>query len=147
MATNDLNKLLGGACVIASLVLATACTVTPRGSVNTYSGNSDPRATQMVEGNPMFAANIEIPTKSIITTRKNDLMVVQFDIANKSSQQMGFQWTVEWYDRQGLLVQNTTRHWEPMRLAGKASETVSIIAPTREAESWKLQIGSRDEVQ
>lgn len=132
------------ACASLALVVA-ACTSAPQGSVNRYSGGEGMRNSQTVEGNRLLAANLE--TKNVITTRRNDLLVVQFDLVNRNSSQLGFQWAVDWYDRQGLLVPGATRHWEPMRLAGNASQTVSIVAPHADATQWQLQVGSRDEVQ
>lgn len=127
------------------LVLVAACTSAPQGPVNRYSGGEGMRDSHKVEGNRLLAANLE--TKNVITTRRNELLVVQFDLVNRNSSQLGFQWAVDWYDRQGIQVPNAARHWEPMRLAGNASQTVTIVAPHADASQWQLQVGSRDEVQ
>jgi uncharacterized protein YcfL len=129
----------------AALVSSAACTTAPQGAVNSVSGSENPRAKQKVEGNQMLAVNLE--TKNIITSRRNDLLLVQFDLVNRNSGSLGFQWTVDWFDRQGIKVPDATRHWEPMRLAGYATQTVTIVAPNAAAESWRLQVGARDEVQ
>ena len=129
----------------AALLFAAACTLPPTGPVNRYSGNENPHAMQKVEGNKVLASNLEIA--NTIATRRNGLLTVQFDLVNKNSAAQQFQWAVDWQDRQGLQVANVTRHWEPMRLAGYASQTITIVAPSAEAESWQLQVGARDEVQ
>jgi uncharacterized protein YcfL len=133
------------ALLAAVLISTAACTLPPQGPVNRYSGNENPNSLQKVEGNTTLASNLE--TKNIVTARRNGLLVVQFDLVNKSSWPQQFQWTVDWQDRQGLQVANPTRHWEPMRLAGYASQTISVVAPNAAAESWQLQVGERDEVQ
>jgi len=137
--------LLGAACIASTLLGAGACTSVPHGSVNVYTGGEGARTMQAVEKNSMLAGDIKIANP--VSTRKNDLMVVQFDLVNQRSSQASFQWTVDWYDKQGLKVSDATQHWEPMRMAGYASQTITIVAPHAEASQWQLQIGSRDEVQ
>jgi uncharacterized protein YcfL len=139
------RSLLGAACIASTLFGASACTSVPHGSVNTYIGGEGARPMQSVEKNSLLAGDIKIANP--VSTRKNDLMVVQFDLVNQRSTQVKFQWMVDWYDKQGLKVPDATQHWEPVAMPGYASNTITIIAPNAVATQWQLQIGSRDEVQ
>ena len=139
------RNLLCAACVAATVLSSTACTAVPHGAVNRYTGGEGARSMQSVEQNQMLAHDLEIT--NLVTSRRNDLLVVQFDLVNKRSTQTAFQWTVDWFDKQGLIVPNATQHWEPVRQAGYASNTITIVAPSAAATQWQLQIGSRDEVQ
>ncbi|MCY3000762.1 MAG: YcfL family protein [Planctomycetota bacterium] len=122
-----------------ALVALVGCTAAPRGSVNSFDGKN----TEV--GNALLNASLEI--RNIVRAEKNGLKVAQFELHNRHSTALAFQWTVEWYDRSGLKIQYGPAHWEPERLAGSASKTLQIVAPSPDADSWKLQVGSRDEVQ
>ena len=145
MSTTHFRNLLGAACIASTLFGASACTSVPHGSVNVYTGGEGARQMQSVEKNSMLAGDIKIVNP--ISTRKNDLMLVQFDLVNQRPSQIMFQWTVDWYDKQGLKVSDATQHWEPVVMPGYASNTISLVAPNAAATQWQLQIGSRDEVQ
>jgi uncharacterized protein YcfL len=145
MSKNRIRTLFSVACIASTLLAAAGCTSVPHGSVNLYTGGEGARSMQSVEKNSMLAGDIKIANP--ITTRKNELMLVQFDLVNQRSAQIMFQWTVDWYDKQGLKVPDATQHWEPVVMPGYASNTISIVAPNAAATQWQLQIGSRDEVQ
>jgi uncharacterized protein YcfL len=127
--------------LLASLALFSlaACRVTPQGSVN----RTDGKSTEV--GNSLLNAALEM--RNIVKAEKNGLMVVQLELRNRRTSPLAFQWTVEWYDRAGLKLSYVPQHWEPERLAGSASKTIQMVAPSPEAVSWQLQVGSRDEVQ
>ena len=122
-----------------ALVPLFGCTSPPSGSVNSFDG----KHTEV--GNALLNSALEI--RNIVRAEKNGLKVAQFELHNRHSTALAFQWTVEWYDRSGLKIQYGPAHWEPERLAGSASKTLQIVAPSPDADSWKLQVGSRDEVQ
>ena len=145
MTSTTFRHLLCVAGVAAMFFGASACQATPRGSVNRYTGGEGVRTMQSVEQNAMLAHDLEIT--NMVSTRRNDLLVVQFDLVNRRSSQTAFQWTVDWLDKQGLKVSAPTQHWEAERLAGYASKTISIVAPSAAASQWQFQVGSRDEVQ
>lgn len=130
------NRLLP---LLLALLPLVACTAAPSGSVNRYDG----KGTEV--GNALLNAALEM--RNIIKAEKNGLMVVQVELKNRRTTPLAFQWSVEWYDRAGLKINYVPQHWEPERLAGSASKTIQMVAPSPEAVSWQLQVGSRDEVQ
>ncbi|MBM3989747.1 MAG: DUF1425 domain-containing protein [Planctomycetes bacterium] len=122
-----------------SLLPLVACTTAPSGSVVRYDG----KGTEI--GNSLLNAALEM--RNIVRAEKHGLMVVQVDLKNRRTTPLAFQWSVEWYDRAGLKISYVPQHWEPERLAGSASKTIQMVAPSPEAVSWQLQVGSRDEIQ
>jgi uncharacterized protein YcfL len=122
-----------------ALVPLVGCVMAPSGSVNSFDGKN----TEV--GNALLNSALEI--RNIVRAEKNGLKVAQFELHNRHSSSLSFQWTVEWFCRAGLKLQYGPQHWEPERLAGGASKTLQIVAPSPEADSWKLQVGSRNEVQ
>jgi uncharacterized protein YcfL len=137
-------SILSRSWTIAAFALAFACTTAPEGSVNRYSGGDVRRGIEIEEGNRRLASALEL--RNIVSTLQNDIRVIQFDLVSQSSSPLSFQWTIDWYDRAGFKVDYGPQNWTPERLAGKASKTIKIVAPSPAAEGWTLQIGSRDEV-
>lgn len=122
-----------------ALVPLFACTSPPSGSVNRYDGSG------AEVGNSVLHAALEM--RNIVRAEKNGLMVVQVELHNRRTAPLAFQWSVDWFDRAGLKILYGPQHWEPERLAGSASKVIQMIAPSPDAVSWQLQVGSRDEVQ
>jgi uncharacterized protein YcfL len=128
-----------------ALTLACACTMGPQGVTNRYTIAEGQREPTKVVNNQMLETAIKL--QNLITTHENGIMLAQFDLVNTRQGQVAFQWTVEWFDKRGILIDYVSRNWTPERLAAGASKTVKIRAPSPEATSFRLQIGSRDEVQ
>jgi uncharacterized protein YcfL len=115
-----------------------------QGQVNRYQGAEGMRETKADEPNALLAASLEM--SHLVQNRVNGMLVVQFDLVNKRSFPQSFQWSVDWFDTAGMSIAYGPQHWTPERLAGSAAKTIKVVAPTPEAASWRLQVGSRDEV-
>lgn len=138
---NRMTRLLP----LLALLGAGACIVPPEGSVNRISGGEGRPGTTKEVGNRALDSALEM--RNIIRAEQNGLMVVQLDLVNRKGGPLAFQWSVEWFDRAGLKLDYVTQNWTPERLAGGASKTIKIVAPSPEATGWQLQVGSRDEIQ
>lgn len=123
--------------------LLCACTSTPRGTYNSLSGKEGGAEVSRVSPNRELENSLEM--KNIVQVRKEGMLVVQLDLANRLDRALAFQWAIEWYDRAGLVLDYGPAHYRPERLSGRQSKTIKVVAPSPEAESWKLQVGSRDE--
>lgn len=128
----------------ASLVVAGACISTPRGSYNTVEGSEHSKDVKRTSPNRDLENSLE--QRNIITGRKEGMLVVQFELVNRLDRAISFQWGVEWSDRAGFVIDYGPAHFRPERLSGRQSKTVKIVAPSPEAEQYRLLIGSRDEV-
>jgi uncharacterized protein YcfL len=129
----------------ASLALAACTSSGPSGVVNRYRGSEGQTEITKVRNNPQLDAALKM--EKLLTTRQNGVLVVQFELVNTRQGPVGFQWTADWWDRQGVLIDYTAQHWAAERLAAGSSKTIKLVAPSPEATSFQLQIGSRDEVQ
>lgn len=129
----------------AALTLAACTSSGPTGVVNRYRGGEGQRDLVKVRNNAVLDAALKI--ENLVQTRQNGVLVVQFELVNTRQGPVAFQWTADWYDRQGVLIDYTAQHWAPERLAAGSSKTIKLVAPSPEATSWQLQFGSRDEVQ
>lgn len=127
----------------AGLALLTACVSEPRGSYNTISGSENSGESTRFSPNRDLENSLE--THNIIKVRKDSMLIIQFELVNKLDRALSFQWGIEWYDRAGLVLDYGPGHYSPERLSARQSKTIKIVAPSPDAESWKLQVGSRDE--
>ena len=139
---NTRTQLLSAA--LAALAL-TACTTTPRGSQNAYSGAAGTHSMESIEGNKQLASTLRILDPR---SRRNadGRMALQFELKNTTPNALQFAWAVDWFDAGGFRIDDVTRHWEPVNLGGHGSTILKLTSPTPAAESWKLHVTSRDEV-
>jgi uncharacterized protein YcfL len=131
--------------VAASLALAACASSGPTGVVNRYRGGEGKSEITKVRNNRELDAALKM--QNLLQTRQNGVLVVQFELVNTRQGPLGFQWTVDWFDRQGIQIDYVSQHWAPERLAAGSSKTIKLVAPSPQAEQFELQFGSRDEVQ
>ncbi len=140
------NSIRGAALCLGVFALALcACTITPRGSQNSYKGQGGKLEIERIEGNKTLAANLKIqnPIEKTVDGRK----VAQFELKNTRSNAQKFAWAVDWFDEDGFRISDVTRVFEPVTLGGNGSTYITITAPrTGEKLSWKLTVTSPDEV-
>jgi uncharacterized protein YcfL len=86
-----------------------------------------------------------ISVEGAISERRDGLLSVQVRLRNATSTQQHVEWSVEWYDRSGLLVGDPTA-WESLRLGGGEIETLRRTAPTEAANSMRLSVRRSDAV-
>lgn len=86
-----------------------------------------------------------LSVEGVISERRDGLLSVQARLRNVTSTQQHVEWSVEWYDRSGLLVGEPTA-WEPLRLGGGEVETLRRTAPLESANSMRLSVRRSDAV-
>ena len=141
---NRIHNKLQASLTAVALATCVACTAPMQGQVNRYRGAEGMTDMKADEPNALLAASLEM--SNLVQKRVNGMLVVQFDLVNKRSFAQGFQWTVDWFDTAGMSIAYGPQNWTPERLAGSAAKTIKVVAPTPDAASWRLQVGSRDEV-
>lgn len=122
-----------------------ACTLTPRGSQNSYQGQGGKLNLERIEGNKILANNLEIinPIEKTVDGRK----IAQFEVKNRLSNAQSFAWAVDWFDEDGFRINDNQRVFQPVSLGGYGSTYITITAPKAgEKLSWKLTVTSPDEV-
>ncbi len=140
------NSITGTPLSLGAFVLALcACTVTPRGSQNSYKGQEGKLEIERIEGNKTLAARLQIhnPIEKTVDGRK----VAQFELKNTHSDAKSFAWAVDWFDADGFRISDVTRVFEPVKLGGYGSTYITITAPKAgEHFSWKLVVTDPNEV-
>ena len=130
---------------LAGALSAAACRMAPRGSYNSVESGRPGQDPVQTIGNRDIANSLEL--RNIVEARQNDLKIVQVELVNRLGRAIQFQWSPVWYDRSGIVIDYGPAHFEPVRLSGRQTKVIKFIAPSPAADTWKLQYGSRDEVQ
>jgi uncharacterized protein YcfL len=140
---NDRRRLPGALALALAVVAGGACS-SARGTQNEYRGGDTTIGIEATEGNRQLAAEIVILNSR--EKRQADRKVVEFELQNTTGSSRRFAWSVDWFDGQGFLIDDSTRVWQPVALAGHEATTINMVAPRPDATSWKLRISSPDEI-
>ncbi len=138
-----LTMLTRAACAALILGLG-ACRGAPSGDTNVYESGGV-FEDSMIEGNASLAKDLTI-LEPLSRSGPGDLMEVQFDLRNERSSSLAFQWRIDWFDAGGFRIDAGGAGWEPLRLGGGAQTTLHAIAPRADAQRWRLQVSSPNEV-
>lgn len=134
-----LGALLGG----ALLALLPSCGNT-QGSRNVVEYGEGQHELTELQGSPKVTKYLEI--RDYRSRRVDGLLQVGFELHNKRGSELDFSWAVDWFDAEGFRIENGTRRWEPVKLAGGGIESIQVTSPTPEAAELRMQFAPRDEV-
>lgn len=140
-SNHSLRSIAAPALALAALL--GACTSAPRGTYNTVSGRE---GGQVTTHTPNRDLENSLEMRDIVQVRKDGMLIFQFELVNKLDRALSFQWDVEWRDRSNLVIDYGPAHYRPERLSGRQSKTIKVVAPSPDADSFRLLLGSRDEV-
>lgn len=115
-----------------------ACTSTGKGGpvITTQGAEGVPGTTELDSGQSL---KNDLEQLNVVTSRKGDFLVVQFELHNKRSGQLNLEWSVDWFDEVGMLIVSN-ENWRPLQIAGRGFEMIQITAPTPSAHSWRLKV-------
>jgi len=132
------------AALVALITALGACTVTPQGSQNSYTGKTGKLEIERIEGNRQLANNLEIinPLEKTV----NGFKIVQFELRNKLTNTQRFAWAADWFDEDGFRINDNARVFQPVSLGGSGTTYITIPAPRAGNLSWRLTVTSPDEV-
>lgn len=139
MKTQRTNR---GARAWLALALAcsalSACVSKPKGQAqNTYVGGEGQEMETRV-GNPGFERELEI-LRPISRRDESGRLHVQFELHNKKTRDLAFEYAVSWRDPAGFAI-DTPWHWKPMSIVGQGFRTIAVTGPTPEASQWELHV-------
>lgn len=70
----------------------------------------------------------------------NDLLQAQVQVLNKTSRTFSFDYSFTWFDASGFQVTGVGEHWSPVVINGNEVKSLNGVAPTPEANQFKVQI-------
>ena len=125
---------------LAVVTLAAGCTFS---GTNSYTGVLGDTELIQERRNTSLARRL-----TILTPRSRwdgDRLLVEFDLCNKRGAPLEIEYRVEWFDRDGFVV-DTRHHWHPLVLAERSEVPLSLTAPTPDAVTWKLDVRESEPV-
>ncbi len=84
-----------------------------------------------------------IAVREMRIVRKNDVLVVQGDLANQGRSDRTVFYRFKWLDQDGFTVWDE-EPWKPMIVYGSQKQTISVVAPTFKATDFRLILQSPD---
>ena len=127
----------------ATLVALAACSGRTDGAANLYTFR---------EGSVDFAADIgnrtldnRVDIARVVTVRREDRLRIQFDALNQNPTTTEVEYTVEWFDVDGLKL-SFIESWTALRIGASSVETLSLVAPTPLAVEARVQLRSPAEI-
>ena len=73
------------------------------------------------------------------STTSGDLLRLDIDVLNTSSNQQRFNYIFEWFDAQGMQVFTPMSKWQSQTIEGAETITLTAIAPTPTAKDFRLK--------
>ena len=90
---------------------------------------------------PSDDSSVELALEQLIQQSRIEagVRVVEFQLRNRSEQELAFAFRVEWLDRRGAPVVDRRARWSHLVLPAGAIAPLRIQAPSAKAESWRLR--------
>ena len=73
-------------------------------------------------------------------TTEGGLMRIQVELLNRRSSVQYFNYKVEWFDLNGMLVDTAGGGWLQREIMGKQTLTITAIAPKANCKDFRLQL-------
>lgn len=122
--------------VLALSTLASSCVGAPRGGPeSTYQGREGSQELTALHSDPSLEDDLEIV--ALRPERIDGRLHVQFELHNKRPANLPVEWTVQWFDSNGFLL-DSTQNWRPLAIGGRGFVPIQMTAPRAEATSWRL---------
>jgi len=73
-------------------------------------------------------------------TTESGLMRIQVELLNRRSSVQYFNYKIEWFDLNGMLVETAGGGWLQREIMGKQTLTITAIAPNANCKDFRLQM-------
>ncbi len=117
--------------VLLALASLTACTHPPPAPEPNSSASK-----LLLRGQPYGIQLIDMRAQ-----RRNDVLVVQTDLANTENSDKVVYWRYRWLDASGMQVGDGDA-WKPLQLYGQQTQTVRGTAPTSQVVDFRLEMNT-----
>ena len=85
----------------------------------------------------LIGEGIEI-NEAVMRRNKGGFLELNVNGTNNSQHTKKFQYRVEWLDQDGVLIQTKTSVWQRMSAMGKSPFSFKVVAPRKEAVSFRM---------
>lgn len=74
------------------------------------------------------------------TTLDTGFLKVQAEVYNSTSKRKRANYRFEWFDANGMLIDTSLSSWKAISLAGKESQFINAVSPTKTATDFRLKL-------
>lgn len=120
------------AILVSSLVVAFAGCITDTSGIAVEKG-------KMIVYNQRLAAHMSL-THHLKRDTKTGFVHVQAVLQNADYGDIQFQYRFEWYDADGMLIEETSPMWHTARVHGKDRKVLEGVSESRQAADFRLVI-------
>ncbi len=119
-------------------ILASALAVAFAGCITDTSGIAVEKG-KMTVYNQRLAAHMSL-THHLRRDTKTGFIHVQAVLQNADYSDIQFQYRFEWYDADGMLIEETSPMWHTARVHGKDRKVLEGVSESRQAADFRLVI-------
>ncbi len=121
---------------ISILLAAIAAFVSCRSTSGSGAGGPPRQVYTAMQGDERVHQDLELRSPRIVRT--GGARAAEFELKNRTSSMLDILYCVEWYDAHNARIDALPQLWYPVHLAGGATHPVHAVAPTAQAESFRL---------
>ncbi|MBB6430683.1 YcfL family protein [Algisphaera agarilytica] len=74
------------------------------------------------------------------TTLDSGFLKVQAEVYNDTRERKRAHYRFEWFDADGMLIKTSLSNWKAISLAGKESQFITAVSPTKTATDFRLKL-------
>ncbi len=126
------------ACVLMSAAILSSCT-----TVNTVEREVPVGTRQMIADKRIVTDSTLNKKVSIVglneSTTNGGFLRVQIEVLNRKNSMQSFNYLIEWFDMNGMLLNTPTAVWIPRQIEGQETLTITAVAPTATARDFRIK--------
>ena len=115
--------------LLITLLLLTACQSLPL-----------PRTLQVASKVEEMGVMLDLHPEKIGVVRRNNLLHVQVEVINTTAQDQSLSYRFRWMDAAGFVL--VEEPWKPLMLHGKQRKHIQAVAPTPQADDFRIEMYS-----
>lgn len=126
------------ACVLMSAAILSSCT-----TVNTVEREVPVGTRQMIADKRIITDSTLNKKVGIVglneSTTNGGFLRVQIEVLNRKNSMQSFNYLIEWFDMNGMLLNTPTAVWIPRQIEGQEMLTITAVAPTTTARDFRIK--------
>lgn len=112
-------------------------------TVNTVERESPVGSRQMIADKRIVTDSTLNKKVSIVglneSTTDGGFLRVQIEVINRKNSMQNFNYLIEWFDMNGMLMNTPTSVWIPRQIEGQETLTITAVAPTTTAKDFRIK--------
>lgn len=124
---------------LSALMIASAAVLLAACAQQQPAGPGEGLAKRLMQRGDM----LEVKVVKSMAQKKGDILVVQTELRNESTQDRNIYWRYRWLDKDGMLV-GEEGTWNPLLVYGQQTQWIRATAPSAKAADFKIELSAED---